>query len=177
MVSVTVEMVKELRERTGAGIKECKDILNETNGDMQRAIEHLRAKGIEDAGKKQHREASEGRIEVYIHPGSRLVAMVELNCETDFVARTDDFIHLSHELAMHIAAANPQYLSIDQVPSEDLNASHLSEEQFYEEFVLLAQPYVKDPSQTIEEKIKQGIAKLGENIVIRRFTRYEVGVA
>ncbi len=174
-MAVTTEMVKELRERTGAGIKECKDILIETDGDIKKAIEILREKGIQAAAKKQTREAREGRIEVYIHPGSRLVAMVEVNCETDFVARTDDFITFTRELALHIAAASPAYLNTTDVPDAAIEESGQPADKFYEEHVLLAQPYVKDTTRTIEEKMKETIAKVGENVVIRRFTRYEVG--
>jgi len=168
-------MVKDLRDRTGAGFKECKDVLAQTNGSVEQAIELLRAKGIEAAAKKQDREAKEGRIEIYVHPGSRLAAMVELNCETDFVARTEDFIALSRELALHVAAANPTYIAIEDVPPEKITESGLSAEKFYEEQVLLTQPFVKDPTQTIQEKLKAGIAKLGENIMVGRFTRFEVG--
>jgi elongation factor Ts len=168
-------MVKELRERTGAGFKECRDILTETNGDMQLAIDRLREKGIEDAGKKLGREAKEGRVEIYVHPGERLAAMVEVNCETDFVARTDDFIKLSRELALHIAATNPIYLRTEEVPEHVIAESGQSAQKFYEQNVLMAQPFIKDETTTIEEKIKQSIAKLGENIVVNRFARYEVG--
>lgn len=174
-MAVTTQMVKELRERTGAGIKECKDVLMQTDGNIDQAIEILRAKGIEDAGKKQSREAKEGRIAIYEHPGSKLVAIVELNCETDFVARTDAFIGLSRELALHIAATNPRYLTVEEVSPEEIAASGLPADKFYEEYVLLTQPFVKDATVTIQEKLKEGIAKLGENIVVRRFVRYEVG--
>lgn len=174
-MAVTTAMVKELRERTGAGIKECKDVLTQTDGNIQQAIEILRERGIEAAVKKQSREAREGRIEVYVHSGARLAAMVEINCETDFVARTYDFIALAHDLAMHIAATNPRYISVDEVPAQEIEESGLSAEDFYKDYVLLAQIFVKDSSLTIEEKIKQGIAKIGENIVVRRFARYEVG--
>ncbi len=174
-MAVTAEMVKELRERTGAGFKECRDVLVQTSGDVNQAIEILRARGLEAADKKMSRTASEGRIEVYIHPGSRLAAMIELNCETDFVARTDDFIALSRDLALHIAAANPRYVTAEEVPAEQISESGIAAEKFYEEQVLLAQPYVKDPATTIQDKIKAAIARLGENIIVRRFARYEVG--
>jgi elongation factor Ts len=173
-VAITAEMVKELRDRTGAGFKECKDILTQTEGDLEKAIELLKAKGLEDAGKKHHREAREGRIEVYIHPGSRMAAMVELNCETDFVARTDSFIALARDLALHIAATSPRYLRVEDVPAEEVAASGMPAEKFYEDVVLLAQTFVKDPSQTIHDKIQAGIARMGENIVVRRFVRYEI---
>ncbi len=174
-MAVTTELVKELRERTGAGIKECRDTLLKTDGNIDQAIDILREKGIADAGKKQSREAREGRIAIYEHPGSKLVTIVEVNCETDFVARTDDFIALSRELALHVAATNPLYVNPEDVPADDIAASGMPPEKFYEEHVLLAQPFVKDATVTIQDKIKEGIAKLGENIVVRRFARYEVG--
>jgi elongation factor Ts len=172
---VSIELVKELRERTGAGIKECKDILEQTEGNMNKAIEILREKGIEAAAKKVSREAREGLVGVYVHYGSRVAGMVELNCETDFVARTDDFQNLANSLAQHIVALNPRYITADEVPDEAVAESGLPREKFIEESVLLAQPFVKEPSRTIEEKIKEAIAKLGENIVVRRFVRYEIG--
>jgi elongation factor Ts len=167
-------MVKELRERTGAGIKECKDILEQTSGNIAQAIEKLREKGMKVSDKVQGRETSEGRIEVYMHPGNRMATLVEVCCETDFVARTEDFITLSKELALHIAAVNPRYIRVEDVPA-DLVPSDMKPEKFYEEVVLLKQPYVKDPSQTIEERIKAAVAKLRENVVVRRFVRYEIG--
>ena len=175
VADITAQMVKELRERTGAGIKECKDILTQTAGDMNQAIEILRQKGLRVSDKVQGREAREGRIEVYIHPGSRMAAMVELDCETDFVARTEDFISLARDLALHIAATNPRYIRPEEVPAAEIEASGLPAEKYYEEVVLLAQPFVKDGSQTIEDKIKAAVAKLRENIVVRRFTRDEIG--
>jgi elongation factor Ts len=174
-VAVSIELVKELRERTGAGIKECKDILTQTEGDIKKAIEILRERGIEAAAKKASREAKEGRVEIYVHPGSRLAAMVEINCETDFVARTDDFIGLCRDLALHVAAANPRYLNAEEVTDEAVAESEQSREKFIEETVLLAQPFVKNSSLTIADLLQQAIAKLGENCVIRRFVRYEVG--
>lgn len=174
-MAVTTAMVKELRERTGAGFKECKDILAQTNGDITRAIEVLREKGIQAAEKKQSREARDGRIEVYVHPGSRLVAIVEVNCETDFVARTEGFMTLARDLALHIAATNPSYLNVEDVPPEAIEASELSAEDFYEQHVLMRQPFVKDGRTIIQDKMKEAIARLGENVVVRRFTRYEVG--
>jgi elongation factor Ts len=168
-------MVKELRERTGAGIKECKDILTQTNGNMDEAIELLRQRGLRVTDKVKDREAKEGRIEVYMHPGNRMAAMVELDCETDFVARTEDFIALARDLALHIAATNPRYIRPEEVPAEEIAASGQPAEKYYEEVALLAQPFVKDGSQTIEDKIKATVAKVRENIVVRRFTRYEIG--
>jgi elongation factor Ts len=174
-VAVSIELVKELRERTGAGIKDCKDILEQTEGNINKAIEILRERGIEAASKKASREAKEGLIGVYIHYGSRIVGMVELNCETDFVGRTEEFGTLANAFAQHVVALNPRYITVDEVTDEVVAESGLTREKFIEENVLLAQSFVKDPSRTIEEKLKEAIAKLGENIVVRRFVRYEVG--
>lgn len=174
-MAVTAGMVKELRDRTGAGFKECRDVLTETDGNLDKAVEILRERGIEAAAKKMSREASEGRIEVYIHPGDRLAAMLELSCETDFVARTTDFITLSRELALHIAATNPRYIAVEDVPEAEIAESGLPADKFYEQYVLLAQPYIKDATITIQDKIKESIAKIGENIQVRRFVRFEVG--
>jgi elongation factor Ts len=170
-----MEMVKELRERTGAGIKDCKDILTQTDGNMDKAIAILRERGIEAAAKKSEREAKEGLVGIYVHFGSRIAALVELNCETDFVARTPEFTVLANELAQHVVALNPRYITAAEVPAEEVESSGQKPEKYFEEVALLAQPFVKDPSRTIEEKIKEAIAKLGENIVVRRFVRYEVG--
>ncbi len=174
-MSVSIELVKELRERTGAGIKECKDILVQVDGNITKAIEILRERGIEAAAKKATREAREGLIGVYVHYGSRVAGMVELNCETDFVARTPDFGSLANALAQHVVALNPRYISANEVSDEAVAESGQPREIFIKEQVLLAQTFVKDPSQTIEEMIKEAIAKLGENIVVRRFVRYEIG--
>ncbi len=175
MAEITAQMVKELRERTGAGVKEAKDTLVQTGGDMKQAIELLREKGLKVSDKVQGREANEGRIEIYVHPGSRMAAMVELDCETDFVARTEDFIALAKDLALHIAAVNPRYLKVEDVPAEVIAESGEKPEKYYEQYVLLAQPFVKDGSRTIEDKIKDTVAKVRENVVVRRFVRYEIG--
>jgi elongation factor Ts len=168
-------MVKELRERTGAGIKECKDVLSQTAGDIGKAIEILRERGLKVSDKVQGREANEGRIEIYVHPGSRMAAMVEVDCETDFVGRTDDFIALCKDIALQVAAMNPRYVRAEDVPAEEVAASGESAEKFYEQHVLLAQPFVKDGSKTIDDKIKETVAKVRENIIVRRFVRYEIG--
>jgi elongation factor Ts len=175
VAEITAQMVKELRERTGAGIKECKDILSQTAGDIGKAIEILRERGMRVSDKVQGREANEGRIEVYIHAGSRMAAMVEIDCETDFVGRTDDFIALCKDIALQVAAMNPRYVKAEDVPAEELAASGESADKFYEQHVLLAQPFVKDGSKTIEDKIKETVAKVRENIIVRRFVRYEIG--
>jgi elongation factor Ts len=168
-------MVKELRERTGAGIKECKDVLSQTAGDVGKAIEILRERGMKVSDKVQGREANEGRIEIYVHPGSRMAAMVEVDCETDFVGKTDDFIALCKDVALQVAAMNPRYVKAEDVPADEIAASGESAEKFYEQHVLLAQPFVKDGSKTIEDKIKETVAKVRENIIVRRFVRYEIG--
>jgi elongation factor Ts len=174
LAEITAQMVKELRERTGAGIKECRDILEQTGGNINDAIEKLREKGMKVSDKVQGRETSEGRIEIYMHPGNRMAALVEVCCETDFVARTEDFITLSKEIALHIAAVNPRYITVEEVPADSIPAG-MKPEKYYEEVVLLKQPFVKDPSQTIEDRIKSAVAKLRENVVIRRFVRFEIG--
>lgn len=196
-MAISMELVKELRERTGAGILDCKKVLTETDGDMDAAIKILREKGLAAAAKKASREATDGRIEVYMHPGNKIAALVELGCETDFVAKTDDFKKLSYDLAMHIAAARPQYLSREEVPTEELDRERdilrqqnadsgkpanivdkIVEgriEKYYGEVALLDQDFIKDPSKKINALIQEAIAKLGENIVVRRFVRFEIG--
>ena len=174
-MSVSIELVKELRERTGAGIKECKDILADTNGDINKAIEILRARGIEAAAKKQTREANEGLIGIYVHYGSRIASLVELSCETDFVARNELFSVLANGIAQHVVALNPRFVNESEVTDAMVAESGQERKVFIQENVLLAQAYVKDPSRTIEDVIKEAIAKLGENILVRRFIRYEIG--
>ncbi len=177
-MAVSMEQVKELRERTGAAILDCKKVLEQTGGDINQALRLLRERGLEIAKKKESREAKDGRIEVYTHPGNRVVAMVELNCETDFVARNEAFVQLAKDIALHIAAVNPTYLRREDVPPQALEAPDVdSPEKFYEENVLIEQPFVRDPSQTITQKMQETTAKTGENIVVRRFVRYEVGGA
>ena len=175
-MAVTMEQVKELRDRTGAGILECKKVLEQAGGDVNQALGLLRERGLQVAAKKSTREVKEGRVEIYVHPGNKVVAMVELNCETDFVGRNDEFVQLAKDIALHIAAMNPQYLRKDDVTEEALQGPEVSSpEKFYEENVLIEQPFVRQPNVTIGQKIQDTIAKTGENIVIRRFTRYEVG--
>ena len=153
-VAVSIEMVKELRERTGAGIKECKDILEQTGGNINKAIEILREKGIEAAAKKADREAKEGLIGVYVHYGSRMAGLVELNCETDFVARTPDFGQLANDLAQHVVAMNPRFVTAAEVTDAMVEESGLPRDQFMAEMVLGEQKFVKDPSRTIQQKLK-----------------------
>lgn len=191
------QTVKELRERTGAGFMECKKALIETGNDMDKAITWLREKGIASASKKAGRAANDGRVHSYIHGTGRLGVLVEVNCETDFVARTDDFQAFVNDIAMHIAAANPRYLDKEQVPAGDIEAERSilrtqAETQgkkgpvvdkivdgrinkFFEENCLLQQRFVKDADKTVEQLVKEAIAKLGENIAIRRYARFQLG--
>jgi elongation factor Ts len=175
-MAITMEQVKELRERTGAGILDCKKVLEQAGGDVNAALKLLRDRGLEVAAKKASRATSEGRIETYVHPGNRVVAIVEINCETDFVGRNDEFVQLARDIAMQVAAMNPQYLRKEDVPAEALQGAEVSSpEKYYEEAVLLEQPFVKQPNVTIGQKVQDTIAKTGENIVVRRFARWEVG--
>jgi len=168
---VTTEMVKALREKTGAGIMDCQRALADAGGDAQKAEAILREKGIASAGKKSERETKQGLVEAYIH-GGRIGALVELNCETDFVARTDQFKELARSVAMQVAAMNPRFLSKEEVTAEQ--RGDLSDKEV-ETMSLLSQPYIRDESKTIEELIKATIATTGENIRIGRFARFELG--
>jgi elongation factor Ts len=171
-------MVKELRERTGAGIMECKRALQDTNGQIDEAIDLLRQQGLAKAEKKLGRAASQGLIEVYVHAGGRIAAMVEVNCETDFVARTPDFKGLARDIAMQVAAMSPRYVSEDQVPERDwpaLESEFGDRRKAAEAVCLLQQAFIKDPKTTINELVREAIAKLGENVQVRRFARFEVG--
>ncbi len=196
-MKIDAEKIKQLRKATGAGFLDCKNALEENNGDIDKAAEFLRKKGIANAVKKMSREANQGIIEPYIHPGAQLGVMVEVNCETDFVARTADFKELAHEIAMHIAIAAPKYVKREDVPEDILNkereiyAEQLKNSgkpenviekiiegkinKFYKEICLLEQEYARDNSMTIHDLIKSFIAKLGENITVRRFARFKIG--
>ena len=175
-MAVSIDQVKELRERTGAAISLCKATLEQTGGDMNRALELLKERGLEIAGKKKDREARQGRIEVYVHPGNQVVSIVELNCETDFVAKNEEFVKLARDIALHVTAMNPQYVRKEDVPEGATQGPEFdSPEDFYAANVLLEMPFVRDPSVTIGQKVTETIAKTGENVVVRRFTRYEVG--
>jgi elongation factor Ts len=198
-MEITAAMVRELRERTQAGVLDCKKALEETAGDFEKAAEWLRQKGLSVADKKAGREANEGLIETYVHGGGSIGAMIELNCETDFVARTESFKSLAHDLALQVVATRPQYLSREDI-SDDFReqqlavyrrqaldegkprpiADQIAEERwnkYVSEIVLLEQPFIKDNDKTIEELIRETIAELKENIVLRRFTRFELGEA
>ncbi len=196
-MAITAKMVSELRSRTGAGIMDCKKALTETNGDIDVAIQKLREQGLKASELKGSRVAEEGLIVSYIHPGSRVGTLVELNCETDFVARTEQFQELAKEIAMQVAAAKPKYVKSEDVPAEDLETEkailktqaeqegkppHIAERivegrlsKFYSETCLLQQPYIRDTDKTIETLVKDAIAQLGENIVVKRFVLYVLG--
>lgn len=197
-MNITSQMVKDLRDKTGAGMMDCKKALSENAGDMEKAIDFLRQKGLAVAAKRAGRATSEGVVETYIHAGGKLGVMVELNCETDFVAKTDDFIAFARDVAMHIAAANPVSLSREDVPAdivarerqiyvqqaldsgkpenivEKMVAGKI--DRFLSEICLLDQPCVKNPDKTIQELMTELVGKMGENISIRRFARFQVGV-
>lgn len=196
-MEITADMVKELRDRTQAGILDCKKALQETSGDFDAAAEMLRQRGLAIAEKKAGRETDEGLVEAYIHMGGNVGALVELNCETDFVARTDVFEALAHDLAMHVAASNPSFLSREDVSDEfrtqELEAyreqaleegkpEHIVDQiaegrwnKYLSEIVLLEQPFIKDLDKTVEELITEKVAELKENIAVRRFARFEIG--
>lgn len=198
-MDITVEQIKELREITGAGVLDAKKALVAASGDFEKAVDVLREKGLARVAKRADREANEGLIEMYSHLANRVGVMLELNSESDFVARTDMFSALAHEIALHIAAMDPKYVSRDEVPQAELEreldilrAQAQTEgkpdaivekivagrmEKFFEETVLLEQPFVKDDSKTIQDLINDAIAQLGENIILRRFVRYELGEA
>lgn len=197
MAEVTAAMVKQLRERTGAGMLDCKRALEQAQGDPEKAITILREKGLASAAKRSGRTASEGVVEAYVHGGGRIGVLVELNCETDFVANTDQFRQLARDLAMQVAAARPEYLSRDQVPAyvvdRELEIYRVAARnegkpeavidkiaqgrlnKFYEETCLLDQPFIKEPEKSVKSLIDEAIARLGENIVVRRFVRFERG--
>jgi elongation factor Ts len=177
-VQISADMVKELREKTGAGIMDAKRALEEVGGDMRRAAEIIHHQGLARAEKKAGRQASQGLVEPYIHGGGRIGTLVEVNCETDFVARTPDFQELAHDIAMQVAALNPQYVSADDIPRDVLEqrADEVgSKEVAIKQLALLSQEFIKDGSLTIEDLVKEHIAKLGENIIVRRFARFELG--
>lgn len=195
-MAISAQLIKELREKTGAGMMDCKKVLVETDGDIDKAIDLLREKGLASAEKKASRIASEGLVASYIHSG-RIGVLVEVNSETDFVAKTDEFKDFVKDIAMQVAASNPEYLCEEDVPQEAIDKEkevliqqainegkpqNIAEKmvegrmhKFYERVCLLDQPFIKDPSITVNDLLKDKIAKIGENIKIRRFVRYEVG--
>ena len=196
-MEITTDMIKELRSATGAGILDCRKALTEADGDFQKAVDYLREKGMATAAKRADREASQGIVELYSHGGGRVGVMVEVNCETDFVARSDNVRELAHELALQIAASAPRYLKAEEIPADVLE--HEAEiararakeegkpenvmdrivqgrlEKFKDEVVLSRQPYIRDESLTVEKLILQAVAAIGENVIVRRFQRWELG--
>ena len=196
-MEITAAMVKELRRATGAGVLNCRKALESSAGDFERAVTYLREKGLAAAAKRMGRHASDGVVEAYVHAGSRIAVLLELNCETDFVARTDDFKTLAHDLALHIAFAAPHYLTREDVLEKVIERERaiyrtqaLEEgkpdrivdrivegrlEKFYRQVCLMEQPFVKDEDVPVRDLITDAIAKFGENVVLRRFVRYELG--
>ncbi len=197
MAEITASMVKELREATSAGILDCKKALDQADGDFDKAVEFLREKGLSAAAKKADRAANEGLIGTYVHPGSKMAGMVEVNCETDFVARTDKFQDLARDLAMQVVAARPEYVSRNDVAAEvvekekEIYRAQLADsgkpenvwdriiegklDKWYSEVCLLEQNFIKDPDKTIQSLLVEAVASLGENIQVRRFARLEIG--
>lgn len=197
MVDINATMVKELREKTGAGIMDCKEALTSCDGDMEKAVDFLRKKGLATAAKRAGRATSEGTIQTYIHMGGKIGVMVEVNCETDFVAKTDDFIEFAKNVAMHIAATSPVGITADDVPESIIQREkEIYREQalemgkpekmidkivegklgkFFKESCLMDQPYVRDPDKTIADYLNEVIAKTGEKMTIKRFARFQVG--
>jgi elongation factor Ts len=174
MMATTADDIKRLREETSCGVIDCKKALDEAKGDFAKAKEFLRKRGLEMAAKKSDRLAKEGRVEAYIHHGNKIGVVVEVNCETDFVARNEDFCKFTREVALHIAALNPKYIKKDDVPA-DVLAKEADKEAFYKANCLLAQAYVKDPGKNIQDLLNELVAKIGENIMVGRFIRYKVG--
>jgi len=196
-MEISAAEVKKLRDMTGVGMMDCKTALKDTNGDVEKAIEFLRKKGMASAKKREGREVKEGVIMTYIHPGNRIGVMVEVNCETDFVAKTDDFLALAKDIAMHVAATNPVSVNRDEVPQDVIDKekeiyrtqaleSKKTEnvvdkivegklDKFFQEFVLTEQNFVKDQNRTVKEYLLEVSGKLGENMSIRRFIRYQLG--
>ena len=196
-MAVTIDEIKNLREATGAGILDCRKALEETGSDFEKAVDFLREKGLAAAKKRAGREASEGYVELYSHGDGRVGVMVEVNCETDFVGRSEDFRNFAHEVALQIAASAPLFVTEDEIPQEmmereeNIASARAKEEgkpdniipkivegylnKFKDDFVLLRQPYIRDESITINDLIAQNIASMGENIIIRRFVRFELG--
>ncbi len=197
MANITAQLVKELRDKTGAGMMACKKALTQTDGDMEKAIDKLREMGLASAKKKASREANEGKVTSYIHAGGKIGVLLEINCETDFVANTDDFNNLCKDIAMQIAASEPVYVSKEDVPQEIIEKEKNIQKEllrqqgkpenildkiaegkinkYYEEVCLLEQPFIKDGSVKIKNLVETAIAKLGENIVIKRFARFKIG--
>ncbi len=197
MAEISAKLVKELREKSGVGMMDCKKALVECEGDIEKAVAYLREKGIAKAAKKTSRKAKEGLIESYIHMNGKIGVLLELNCETDFVARNENFKQLAYNIAMHVAASSPLYVSSDEVPAKEveeekaiLRNQYLNEgkpenivdkivegriQKYYSEICLLDQEYVKDPDKTVQDVITDAVAQIGENIQVGRFARFQIG--
>lgn len=176
MMAISIETIKQLREMTLASILDCKQALDEANGDLKLANEILKKKGLEVVAKRAGRAANQGRVESYVHLGNKIGVLVEINCETDFVARNEEFIRFSKDVAMQIAATEPRYIRAEDVPQEDINNLDEQEKKdYFKVNCLLCQPFIKDPKITIQDCLNTIIAKIGENIVIRRFSRFRLG--
>ena len=197
MADITAAMVKELRGQTGSGMMDCKRALQETDGDVKKAVDYLRKKGLAKAQKRAGRATSEGVIFPYIHPGSKLGVLVEINCESDFVAKTEDFLEFAKNIAMHVAASNPAGLSPEDISEDVVNrereiyrAQALEQgkpenivdkivegqvQKFYKDSCLMSQPYIREPKKTVQDILTEAIAKIGENIQIKRFARFQIG--
>jgi len=197
MAAITTQLIKELREKTGAGMMDCKQALEETGGDMEKAVDVLRKKGAAVAAKRADKETNQGVVEAYVHAGGRIGAMVELNCETDFVAKTPDFKSLAHDIAMQIAAMSPRYIAREHIEKSVIEKeleifktqaqnngkpAQIAEkvaqgrlDKFYEEVCLMEQSFIKDSGKTIKDLLDEATAKVGERISIRRFMRYHLG--
>jgi len=197
MVTISAEMVKQLREKTGSGIMDCKQALTESSGDLEKAVAFLRKKGLATAAKRAGRAMSEGTVQSYIHMGGKLGVMVEVNCETDFVAKNEDFLEFARNMAMHIAASNPLGITPEDIPEEIINkemeiyraqAKELGKPEnivdkiaegklnkFIKDNCLLNQPYVRDPDKTVADLLNELIAKIGENITVKRYVRFQLG--
>lgn len=197
MATISAEMVKQLRAKTGAGIMDCKQALSDCDGDMEKSVDFLRKKGLATAQKRAGRETSEGTVQSYIHMGGKIGVLVEVNCESDFVAKTDDFLEFTKNIAMHIAAANPLGLTSEDIPEEVVErerriyrdqALEMGKPEkmldkivdgkinkFYKDSCLMSQPYIRDPKLTVTDVLNDVIAKIGENIQVRRFSRFQIG--
>ncbi|MCI0707503.1 MAG: translation elongation factor Ts [Ignavibacteriae bacterium] len=197
MTAISTDLIKKLRDKTGAGMMDCKRALEEVGGDMEKAIEYLRKKGAATAAKRADKAANQGVVESYIHAGGRIGAMVELNCETDFVAKTPDFKQLAHDIAMQIAAMNPQYISREEIEKSvidkelDIYKTQATNEgkpaniaekiavgrldKFYQEVCLMEQSFIKDSGKTIKDLLDEATGKVGEKVVIRRYKRFQLG--
>ena len=173
-MSVSLELIKQLRESTSLGISDCRRALEDSEGDMNKAKDILKKKALDMAEKKSDRQAKAGKVSSYIHFDGKIGVLAEINCETDFVAKNEEFIKFSSDVALHIAALNPRYVKREDVPQEVIK-EFAQPEAFYKESCLLEQAFVKDPSRTIKDYLNSLVAKIGENIVIRRFTRFQLG--